>query len=292
MTLGMAVITYGQARKQGIPRSQLPGPVYKRLYQGGYTTMSSPDLAEWVRGARLFLPTDAVLSGMSALRTHGLVLGEDLPLTFVTTHPAPTRRRGLDVRTRTVLPPGPVAPAFDAYIEFVLDATFADAVAVGDALLRKKLLTAKQVEELLVIEHPAVRAAAKAVREGAHSVRETKVRLALVIAGLPEPRLQVPLGDGQGVIGDVDLYYEKYGVVVEYEGDQHRTDKLQWNKDLQKYERLSAANFHVIRVTAQDLHEPKALVERIHNALRSRGYRGRRPRFTARFVDLFEHSVL
>lgn len=288
----MAVITYGQARQQGIPRSQLPGPVYKRLFQGIYTTMASPDLKEWVKGARLFLPEDAVLSGLSALRSHGLALGADLPLTFVTQQRAPTRRRGVDVRTRAVLPPGPIAPVFDAYVEFALEATLCDAVAVGDALLRKKLMTPKQVEELLTVEHPAVRASAKAMRVGAHSVRETKVRLAIVTAGLPEPRLQVSLGDGQGVIGDVDLYFEKYGVVVEYEGDQHRTSKSQWQKDLDKYERLSAARFHVIRVTAQDLHDPQALITRIHDALRSRGYRGRRPRFPARFHDLFEHSVL
>ena len=288
----MTVITYGQARRQGIPRSQLPGPLYKRLFQGVYTTLPSPDLAEWVRGARLFLPEDAVLSGLTALRWHGLVLGEDLPLCFVTAQRAPTTRRGVDVRNRTVLPPGPVASVFDAYAEFIREATFADSVAVGDALLRKKMLSPEQVQELMGVEHPAVRNAAKAVRKDAHSLKETLIRLALVNAGLPEPRLQVTLGDGAGVIGDVDLYYERYGVVIEYEGDQHRSSKPQWNKDLKKYERLSAAHFHLIRVTAEDLHDPKGLIDRIHSALRSRGYRGRRPRFPARFLELFEHSVL
>lgn len=288
----MSVITYGRAIEAGIPRSQLPGPKYKRLFQGVYTTSSTPDLSEWVKGAREFLPADAVLSGLSALQVHGLKLGETLPLTFVTRQNAPTTRRGVDARSRSHLPPGPTAPALDAYIEFIRESTFADAVAVGDALLRKKMLTLKHVEGLLTIEHPAVRRAARAVRPGAHSVRETLVRLAITTAGLPMPVLQQTLGDGTGVIGDVDLYFHKFGVAVEYEGDHHRISKAQWNVDLSKYERLSAAGFHVVRVTATDLHEPIALINRIHQALRSRGYRGRRPRFTARFLDLFEHSVL
>lgn len=288
----MTVITYGEAISQGIPRSQLPGPKYKRLFQGIYTTMASPDLKEWVKGARRFLPEDAVLSGLTALRARGLKLGEDLPLTFVTKQRAPTERRGVDVRHRRELPPGPIAPVMDAYIEFVREATFADAVAVGDALLRRGMLTAKQVEGLLAIEHPAVRSAAKAVRVGAHSVRETLLRLAITTAGLPEPHLQETLGDGAGIIGDVDLYFKKFGIVVEYEGNHHRISKAQWNADLAKYERPSKAKFHLIRVTAEDMHDPIALINRIHEGLRSRGYRGRRPRFTARFLDLFEHSVL
>ncbi|WP_136642300.1 hypothetical protein [Subtercola vilae] len=62
------------------------------------------------------------------------------------------------------------------------------------------------------------------VRVGAESPRETSLRLLLVRAGLPEPELNVDRFDDDGTfIGRADLFYRQWMVVVDYDGDQHRT---------------------------------------------------------------------
>lgn len=71
----------------------------------------------------------------------------------------------------------------------------------------------------------------------------------LVLAGLPEPRCNVAVGDAERRIAEVDLLYDPYRLVVEYEGEQHRTDGWQWSVDIERAEALAAAGYTLIRVT-------------------------------------------
>ena len=77
---------------------------------------------------------------------------------------------------------------------------------------------------------------------GAASPRETWLRLIYIDAGLPKPTTQIPIFDTDGtLLRTVDMGWEKYKVVSEYDGDQHRTDRPQYVKDLRvipKIERL------------------------------------------------------
>jgi len=47
-----------------------------------------------------------------------------------------------------------------------------------------------------------------------------------VLAGLPVPECNLVIGDDDGPIGRVDLVYLAYKLIIEYEGDQHRTTEL------------------------------------------------------------------
>lgn len=93
-------------------------------------------------------------------------------------------------------------------------------------------------------------AAAARAREGVRSLRETRLRLHLIDAGLPEPvvghAVEVPeLG---GVIHP-DLAYPAIKLAIEYEGDHHRTDPHQFGYDLQRYFYLERHGWLVLRVT-------------------------------------------
>lgn len=116
------------------------------------------------------------------------------------------------------------------------------------------------------------------------------MRLCLVLAGLPEPRTNVVLGDGHGVIGRVDLLVEEFGLILEYDGDQHR-DSGQWNVDLDRDDAFSRASFATVRVTRQRLRHPRQLVRKVHALLVDRGYTGPPPSFTPEWVDLFERRT-
>jgi hypothetical protein len=63
-----------------------------------------------------------------------------------------------------------------------------------------------------------VRAAVPHVRSGAQTPLESLSRLRLMSCGLPEPRLQVPLHDNEGLIGIVDMYWDELGVIGEADG--------------------------------------------------------------------------
>lgn len=57
------------------------------------------------------------------------------------------------------------------------------------------------------------------VRTGAQTPLESLSRVKLVRCGLKEPQLQVPLSDGDGLIGVVDMLFDDLGVVGEADGE-------------------------------------------------------------------------
>ena len=135
------------------------------------------------------------------------------------------------------------------------------------------------------------RRAARLVRRRVDSPGESKLRLCLVLVGLPEPRCNVTLGTDDRPIGRVDLLLEEYRLILEYEGDHHRTDKDQWNLDISRVEELTAEGYRVLRVTAQHIGRPRVLVKRVHTALVAGGYPGPAPVFTGEWAALFERSA-
>jgi very-short-patch-repair endonuclease len=75
------------------------------------------------------------------------------------------------------------------------------------------------------------------------------------------------------VVTDEEMYYldmgwEDYMVAVEYDGEHHRTDPLQYRKDIRRLEALERMGWIVIRVVAGD--DPAAILRRVRLALDSR----------------------
>ncbi|GAA2236844.1 hypothetical protein GCM10009851_22310 [Herbiconiux moechotypicola] len=110
------------------------------------------------------------------------------------------------------------------------------------------------------------------VRDGAESPRETQLRLRLVRAGLPEPACNVAILENDGtLIGYGDLVYRSERVVVEYDGEQHRTDDRQHHRDLERHEALLGAGWLHVRETKRTPHAgPRSTVSRVRDALTTR----------------------
>lgn len=117
--------------------------------------------------------------------------------------------------------------------------------------------------------HRALVRAFELVRPGSRSPRETRARLTLVRAGLPEPELNAEIVLRRRTIHG-DLVYRRWRVLIEYEGDQHRKDPRQWAHDLERYNDLAEAGWLVIRAS-KTMTEPD-LAARAARALRSRGW--------------------
>ncbi|MEV7528471.1 endonuclease domain-containing protein [Agrococcus sediminis] len=118
----------------------------------------------------------------------------------------------------------------------------------------------------------AFRVALADVRTGVDSPPETRSRLAIVAAGLPEPTLQHEVWVDGELRAKLDLAYPEWLIAVEYEGEHHLTDPAQWAKDIRRQELLESLGWIVIRATKADLrHGGAGLIARVRSALARRG---------------------
>jgi hypothetical protein len=152
-----------------------------------------------------------------------------------------------------------------------------EAVAAIDALARATDLKMPDVD-LLVQRYPGRRGIRQAratlglVDAGAQSPKETWLRLLLIKAGLPRPQTQVPVRDEFGnVIAYLDMGWEDVKVAVEYDGDQHRSDRRQYTWDIRRLEILELLGWIVIRVVAGD--QAADILRRVRSALARRASR-------------------
>ena len=103
----------------------------------------------------------------------------------------------------------------------------------------------------------------------AGSPMETRLRLVLVLGGLPRPNVQHPVLDDEARIAVwLDLAYPEQRIGVEYEVAQHaEIDGLV--RDADRYTRLVSAGWRMFRYTKQDvLHRPERIVADLRRALR------------------------
>lgn len=113
------------------------------------------------------------------------------------------------------------------------------------------------------------------IRVGSMSPPETRLRLAVVGAGLPEPDLDVDVLDENGaMIGCTELAYPRWRILIEFEGDHHRVSRAQWDRDIEKHARCVALGWNVLRYTACHLHpSTEPAVTGIRDALLRAGWR-------------------
>ncbi len=148
------------------------------------------------------------------------------------------------------------------------------AVAAIDALARATDIKAADIE-LLAHRRPGRRGIVRARQAvslfdaGAQSPKESWLRVVLMQTGLPRPQTQIPVSDGFGdVIAYLDMGWEEVKVAVEYDGEQHRTDRRQYTWDIRRLEMLERRGWIIIRVVAGD--RPDDIVRRVRAALARR----------------------
>lgn len=136
-------------------------------------------------------------------------------------------------------------------------------VACGDILVKddeKKLDDLKTfvADARNVNGLPLARKAVKLIRVGAESIMESKARVQLLDAGLPDPQVNLNVHDSNGeFVARVDMAYELERVAIEYEGRHHALDAEQFEKDVYRIRRLGDIGWTVIRITAKDVADPR-----------------------------------
>ncbi|CAN5366872.1 hypothetical protein BH11ACT5_BH11ACT5_03540 [soil metagenome] len=152
-----------------------------------------------------------------------------------------------------------------------------DLVAVGDAFIhhRSPFTSIAEIDALLAqsTRSRGIRQAREALgllSDRPESRQESRLRLIVLRGGLPEPEINHALVDTDtGKQVRPDFRFRKYKLILEYQGDYHRT-KSQWRKDMTRRSRLEAHGWYVMELNADDLDDPAELVARIRQVLAGR----------------------
>lgn len=272
--------TAAEARQAGLTRKQLRSAAWRRLGGGAYVWAGlEEDPSLRLEAIRRRLPPEAAFSGTTAAWLHGI----DLPPPERMEVTVPDRcgvsgRAGLVVR-RAALPDDEVVERrgfrLTSALRTVADLShrlpLVEAVVVVDLALHQRLVDRAQMQAYLAshagrkgVAH--LRRVVALAEPASESAMETRLRLLLVLAGLPRPEAQVPLSDAAGrFLGRPDLYYRVQRLGIEYDGGSHRERLADDNR---RQNRLLNAGFRLLRFTASDvLKTPRSVVEQVRAAL-------------------------
>jgi len=254
--------TVAQAKRAGLERWHLEGAIWHRLRRGIYTWTGIPETPVMkLEAVRLRRHPSTVFAGRTAAWLHGLeaILFEPIETILAGfDDPDVVVRRGF----RTTSVPRTI---FDL-------PSLVDSVVVADKALHSRLVTRNELRGW--IDNQAGRKGVRRARRvlefadaKAESPMETRLRMLLVLSGLPRPELQVTIRDEEGSpLGRPDLYYREQRLGIECDGETHRASLVDDNR---RQNRLLMAGVRLLRFTAADvLRRPDSVLAQVRDMLR------------------------
>ncbi|VEG51734.1 cullin, a subunit of E3 ubiquitin ligase [Mycolicibacterium aurum] len=274
--LGSAAVACGVLTRHELRtfhRKVLPD-VY--VANGRQLTLRDRATAAWLWSGR-----NGVVSGVAASALHGARWVDD---DVVVELNWPNHRSPVGVRTRNDTLHGdevmvvrglPVTTPERTAFDLARRGAIGDAVARLDALVRATQVKADDVLEL-ARRHPHVRGLRRVshvldlVDAGAQSPRETWLRMMLVADGYPRPQTQIPVYGADGYPRYyLDMGWEHISVAVEYDGEHHRENSVQYRGDILRMEYIASAGWLVVRVVKGQ--DRRQILTRVERAVAARG---------------------
>ena len=243
------------------------------------------------RAYRPIAPRDYAFSHLTACR----ILGIPVPTRFqaeirvevsVPGSSQPPRRAGVvghrGAEASVTVGELPVVAPEVAWLQMASRFTVDEMVIAGDFLVRRKRPLSslgdlrRSVRDRTGMRGIAVaRAALDDVRAGTDSPAESRLRLALIRGGLPEPVVGYEVRHEGAWVGTPDLAYIAERIAIEYEGANHRLNQRVYEEDIYRREMFGRADWHVHLVTAQRMRNPTAVVAAVEALLAERRPRER-----------------
>jgi hypothetical protein len=287
--------TRAEALALGVTPQMLRGARFVRVYEGVWRLRDHVLTFDGhVQAARLALPQDARITGITRIQMLGLDFGPPLPLRFVVARDLHLDLPDVFLHRTVRMPPldGIGVTPLAAYVAYCGRARVIDAIKVGDWLLANRHVEWSELHAFCLDQRWRAGADEALWILGwldgdSWSLRESEVRAILVFAGLPAPESNVGAVAEHDRTRIGDLVYRKWGVDVEYEGDHHQADRAQYLKDIDRYASLRREAVPYVQVTKEKLARPRVMVLEVYDALASRGYDGPSPEFGERWRQLF-----
>lgn len=283
------------ALDNGISAGRLRGDDLSRPFWGVRSALASEELLHRCAGLVTRMPGGACFSHATAARLHGIPLPPYLERSTLLDVAVPNPRRGVrsegvrghkltlrrdDVEEIAGLPVTSLARTW-CDLGALLPAE--DLIVAGDFLIWRRRPDQLRLEPralaAAIARYPgrrgrvALRAAVPRLSTRSDSPPETKFRIRFEDAGLPRPAVNLEIRDRYGAfVAMVDLAFEQYRESLDYEGDHHRTDREQWEKDLGRVPRLEAEQWHHTRLSGQDLRDSRPVIQRMRALLIAKGW--------------------
>ncbi len=280
------VFTRAEAEDLGVSAGLFRSPVVRRVWPGVYADAALADGPQLrLDGIRLLRP-EAWATCHTAAALWGLPVPAE-PSTHVAypTDRSRPRFRHLAAHvctepparaSLTTLRGRPLETPTATFVRMRAHLGLIDLVVLGDAVVRRCATSAADLRSAadLVTGRGSrhLRRAAASVRDRVDSPMETRLRLLLVLAGLPEPVVGYEIRDADGEpLFVFDLSYPRLRLAIEYDGAEHLRTRRR-SKDDKRRERLDELGWRLVVVMADDLHgNPWGTLLRVHAALQERG---------------------
>ncbi|MFC7549358.1 endonuclease domain-containing protein [Plantactinospora sp. GCM10030261] len=268
---------------------ELRSSAWRPLFRDGYADADVPasHRLRCLAAARLLLPPGGAIAGRSAAALFEVtrLAGTDPVEVLVPSACQFEPVNGLRVHRATLSGPelveragmvttSPVRTCWD--LASWLDPV--EAVVLIDAMLGRRLVTVPGLRDY-ALGWTGRRGWRKLLRAvdladpAAESPQESRVRVRLVLAGLPRPVAQHVVTDGGRFLARVDLAWPELRIAIEYDGVWHSTAE-QLHRDRRRLNRLLGGDWIVLHVTGQRLREDfDGFLAEVRAALRSRAPR-------------------
>jgi hypothetical protein len=133
-----------------------------------------------------------------------------------------------------------------------------EVVVLGDAVLRRGLTSRDQLHAAVTSWSgrpgaTVLRRALPLLEPRTDSPMETRLRLLLVLAGLPVPVSGLDVVVDGVWLARPDLSYPELRIAIEYDGDHHRVDRRQWQSDIARRRMLEDQGWTLLVFTADDV---------------------------------------
>jgi hypothetical protein len=274
--------TRAEGLQAGLTDWDLRSSRCRRVLPNVYVAATTPDSALLhARAALRVAPRGAVLARRTAAELWGGVVAHAPEVDLALAPGTRLRVTGIDARVRAVGEVAwrhgvPLTSPAQTFRDLAGELDLVELVVLGDSLVRREETTPGALLHASAGQSTNGRRARRAaglVRRGVDSPMESRLRLLLVLAGLPEPVVNHPLRDDTGRVRyRLDLAYPQWRVAVEYDGRQHAENTAQWRWDVQRREDLDAEGWRLVVVLSGDLYRsPARTLERVVAAARSQG---------------------
>lgn len=274
-----------RALQAGIPRGTVDSPAFRRLLHGIIVDADVPDSALLrVKAALACYFDDAFASHASAARVWRVPV-QTRPGEHVTVSDDTHRLRRLGVTSHhrvdaavAVRHGVRVSILTDLFVELAEELSLVELVVAGDWMVRRHGVRIKDLRRAAAAASPGhagrlARQAARFVRRRVDSPMESRLRMLIVLAGLPEPVVNMSVHDVDGEpVRRFDLSWPDVRVIVEYDGRHHVERVEQWEADLDRREEIDDEGWRILVVVAAGIYtDPGRTVDRIFRLLRARG---------------------
>ena len=276
--------TRAEALRAGIDDTQLAGPAYHRLFWGVHLSADvAPTLVLRALAALTISPPRAVVTHHTAARLWGGIPPASAEIHLTVPRPHRPKVAGIRAHRPVQMPPStthrglPVTSAERTFLDLGRWCDLVDLVVLGDSLVRAGVTTPQRLVQAAATwdgtHRRLLQRAASLVRERVDSPMETRLRMLLVLAGLPEPVVNIAVEDEHGRLRyRIDLSFPDQKLGIEFDGRHHVERPGQWENDLLRREDLEADGWTFVVVLGSQVYgDPAAVIARVASAMRTRG---------------------